>query len=343
MPVYNADNYLDASINSILNQTYKNFEFIIVCSDPTKTTEKILEKYSSIDPRILVFYQEKKGIIFARNFGCQLARGEFIAVMDADDISGSNRFETQLLFMEKNPDIGILGSWADRINDRGIVTNTIRYPTRPFGIGWCLIFENCMMHLTILMRKSILKDLQYYSHEKNGFPEDYDLWTRAFFVTKIANLPIVLSQSRAHLTNNSISVKYEMTQFDNILRNEFLQKLFKQEFQNFLKEAGLQMNSDIFTFNIDCNDKQVRFIEDLYRLYIHRYDVTPQDLMEIRSSLAIFLLRYSFAMVRYSKKRALILLCKSIHYLNSISFEIIIRALWIRLKGSNKIFIYRSR
>ena len=87
MPVYNADQFLEEAIESILNQTFKNFEFIIVSSSPTDKTKEILAKYQEIDQRILVVYQERKGIICARNSGCQLSKGEYIAIMDADDIS----------------------------------------------------------------------------------------------------------------------------------------------------------------------------------------------------------------------------------------------------------------
>lgn len=332
MPVYNSDNYLEESINSILNQTFKNFEFIIVCSEPTEKTRKILEKYQCFDSRVLVFYQERKGIIFARNFGCKQAKGEFIAVMDADDISYPKRFETQLLFMEKHPDIGIIGSWTDFIDEDGVVTDTFRCPTNPLVIGWYLIFENYMMHLTILIRTNILEELHYYTLETKGFPEDYDLWTRAVFFTKIANLPISLTQHRLHSTSNTINVKPEMAQFFNIIRNTMLQKLSEREFQNFLKETGFRMNSDVLTFNINYNDKQIKFIENLYRSYVYRFKVTPEDLIKIRSCLALNLLRYSYSMFSYSKTRSVVLFYKSFHYSNSILIKIIIRSLRKRFR-----------
>jgi len=332
MPVYNADNYLEDSINSILNQTFKNFEFIIVCSDPTEKTKEILEKYQCLDSRVLVFYQERKGIIFARNFGCQHAKGEFIAVMDADDISYPKRFETQLLFMEKNPDIGIVGSWTDLIDKDGVVTDTFRCPTNPFVIGWYLIFENYIMHLTILMRTNILKELHYYTQQTKSFPEDYDLWTRAIFITKIAFLPAPLTQHRLHSMSNTTNLLPEMAQFFNIIRNTMLQKLSEQDFQDFLKETGLQMNSDILKFNVDHNAKQVKFIENLYSSYVKRFNVNPKDLIKIRSCLALNLLRYSYSMVSHSKKRSVVLLRKSFHYSNSNLIKIFIRALGKKLR-----------
>ena len=317
MPVHNADPYLEESVNSILNQTFKNFEFIIICSDPSEKTKKILDKYQSLDSRILVIYQEKKGIIFARNTGCQLAKGEFIAVMDADDISYPERFEKQLLFMEKHPDIGIVGSWADFINQSGLKIYTVRSPTNPFLIGWKLLFSNCILHLTILMRTKILKELNYYTPEMNGFPEDYDLWTRAFFITKIANIPASLTQYRLHSTNNSISVNSEIIQFCHIIRNNMLQKILGPELHEFLESTGLSMNSDLLSFNLDYIDNQVKVLENLFTAYITQFEITPEDIPDIKSDLAMKIYTYSCFMIIHSKIRGLVLLCKALHYSKS--------------------------
>ena len=332
MPVFNCDTYLEDSIHSILNQTFKDFEFIIVCSCPTNKTKEILEKYQSLDSRILIFYQERKGIIFARNFGCQRAIGEFVAVMDADDIACPKRFETQLSFMEKHPDIGIVGSWGDIIDENGVVTDTIRGPTNPYVIGWYLLFGNCMMNLTILMRTNILKDLHYYTHEENGFPEDYDLFCRAFFITKIANIPVSLAQYRIHSTNNSVTVKSELDLFCNKIRNTMVQQVSDEKYLAFLEETELQRDSDIFAFNIEYNDKQIRHIENLYNAYIHHFDITGEDLMQIRSHLALKMLMYSHSMNDYSKKKSIDLLCKAVSYSKSTVIKTIICAFGRRLR-----------
>jgi len=332
MPVFNCDTYLEDSINSILNQTFKNFEFIIVCSCPTNKTKEILEGYQSLDSRILIFYQERKGIIFARNFGCQHAIGEFVAVMDADDIACPKRFETQLSFMEKHPDIGIVGSWGDIIDENGVVTDTIRCPTNPYVIGWYLIFGNCIMNLTIFMRTTILKDLHYYTQEANGFPEDYDLFCRAFFITKIANIPVSLAQYRVHSTNNTNYVNSELVTFCNKVRNTMIQQLSEENYLIFLKETGLQMNSDIFTFNIDYNDKQTQLIENLYISYIHHFDIPSEDLPQIRTHVALKMLRYADSMNGYSKKKSIDLLCKAVNYSKSTVIKTIIYAFGRRLK-----------
>jgi glycosyltransferase involved in cell wall biosynthesis len=316
MPVYNADDFLEDSINSILHQTFHNFEFIIVCSDPSDRTQKILEKFKRLDDRILVFYQKRNGIIFARNFGCNLAKGKYIAVMDADDLSNFRRFEIQLSFMEQNPDIGIVGSWAYHINERGDITGSIHSPIDPLVIGWHLFFKNCIMHSSILIRTDILKMLNFYSLGTNGFPEDYDLWTRAFFVTKIAIIPKPLDKYRKHMTNNSINVKFEIEKFDNTIKNIMLKKFLGDDFQAFFCKMNLQMTSSIFTFDFRNNNDQAKFLEHFYYIYKTRYSLTPSQLDGIRSHISITLLSYSFSMFRFSISSSIKLFVKSIHYMN---------------------------
>lgn len=314
MPVYNAEEYLDESIRSVLHQTFRNFELIIICSDPSETTRRILEKYEHLDSRVSVHFQERKGIIAARNTGSNLARGEYIAVMDADDISYPNRFEIQVQFLDDHPDIGIVGAWGDYIDKRGTVMDTACYPTNPSVIGWHLLFENCMMNLTVLIRATILKELHYYHEGGKGFSEDYDLWTRAFFLTKIANIPESLAKYRFHSANNSINVIHEIQQSSNIIQNTFIKRSFASEYFHFLAISGLNEKSDLFTFNIVNNDSQVDFIEELYQSYIRKFDVTPGDDKQIRSFVARTMLRYAYAMVPHSKLRCLSLVYKSFLY-----------------------------
>lgn len=315
MPVYNADRFLEESIESILKQTYTNFEFIIICSDPTEKTKKILNMYQRIDTRILIIYEEKKGIIFARNMGCQQAKGDYIAVMDADDVSSPNRFETQITFMEKHPDIGIVGSWADLIDENGKIFEKGYRPTNPFVIGWHLLFWNCMMHSTILIRSEVLKQLQYYSQAENGFPEDYDLWTRSFFITKIANIPKSLAKHRMHTSNNSLGASLEMIQFGNTIQHNMIKKLLGERSQPFLSEILIQKNSLIFNFNPYINDIQVDLIETLYQHYINRYFPPISEINEIDAQIFQIFLTYSMSMFWFSKTKSWSLLIKSLHYL----------------------------
>lgn len=315
MPVYNADRFLVESIESILNQTYTNFEFIIISSNPTEKAKGILDNYQRRDARILVFYQEKKGIAFARNFGCQQAKGEYIAVMDADDISSLNRFEIQITFMEEHPDIGIVGSWADFIDENGTTFKKVRWPTKPFVIGWNLFYLDCLVHVTILIRRDILKKLKFYTQADDGFPEDYDLWTRAFFITKIANIPKSLAKYRMHKSNNSLGLSLETKQFNTQIQYSMIQNLLGEISQPFLDKILSHDNSSIFNFNPNINNIQVDLIETLYRHYINTYSLSNSENKEIQTHISLIILSYSCSMFQFSKIKSCSLLIKSLHYL----------------------------
>ena len=109
MSVYNGGKYLRAALDSVLSQTFKNFEFIVINGGSTDNTSEILQQYTK---QIEVIYQENAGIASAVNCGIEISRGKYIARMDADDISEKMRFDIQVDFLERNLDIGILGSSA---------------------------------------------------------------------------------------------------------------------------------------------------------------------------------------------------------------------------------------
>ena len=143
MPAYNAAEYLDEAIRSILNQTFRDFEFIIINDGSTDDSISILDKQQKLDSRIRVYHQENQGMIAALNRGCRLARGKYIARMDADDISLPGRLEKQLKYMERHPQIGILGTWIYSIDKNGFEKSSLASFYKPKNaqmdsLFWCL-------------------------------------------------------------------------------------------------------------------------------------------------------------------------------------------------------------
>jgi len=115
MPAYNAEMYVERAIESILNQMYRDFEFIIIDSS-TDATSEIIAGYQQIDDRIRFRYQENLGLVDALNIGCRLSRGKYIARMDADDVSLPERLQKQIArAMERHPEVGIIGKWTEYI------------------------------------------------------------------------------------------------------------------------------------------------------------------------------------------------------------------------------------
>lgn len=196
MPVYNASGYLREAVDSILGQTFGDFELIIINDGSTDDTDSILNRYVKLDSRVLVYHQENQGVIVALNRACRLARGEYIARMDADDISLPTRLERQLEYIETRPQIGIVGTWIYTIDQNGSVKSAWRPPTKPKVLEWSNFFGVCVSHPTVLMRKRVLEKLDFYRYG-TAHIEDVDLWLRASPITEFGNVPEILFKYRA--------------------------------------------------------------------------------------------------------------------------------------------------
>ena len=320
MPVFYADRFLEESIESILHQTYTDFELIIICSEPSDETKRILTFSEKKDPRVHVTYQEKNGIIHARNTGCSLARGDYIAVMDADDISLPDRLKTEIAFLENHPDIGIVGSWADIIDESGRTIKKVCPPADPVVIGWYLLFGNCMVHLTVLMRSDIQKKMNGYTPGKNGYPEDYDLWARAFFVTRLANIPETLGKYRIHAGGISAAVAAEVPGYCAGIQDDMIRRITGDDA---FCRSGIPAvpGKPVLFFNPAACDAQVRFLEMLYRTYMQRYVPSDTGSAEIRRRVSQTLLSYSWSVFPYSKMRSVSFLSRSLWYSKSAVFR----------------------
>lgn len=195
MPVYNAEEeYLREAIESILNQSYSDFEFIIINDGSTNNVENVILSYK--DSRIKYIKQNNQGIANTLNNGLSIAKGEYIARMDADDISLPNRFEKQIKFMEEHPDISILGTWFEIFPK----SKVIKHPSKPSYFDF--LTSSCIGHPTVMFRRNDFEkyDLMYNPNYKC---EDYELWSRAIRYLKFANLQEVLLKYRWHDNNLS--------------------------------------------------------------------------------------------------------------------------------------------
>lgn len=195
MAVYNGERYLSKAIQSILDQSYSNFEFIIVDDGSTDRTLEIIRSF--LDPRILLIINEKnRGLAASLNIGISESRGEFIARMDCDDISLDNRLDIQVEFLDSNPDIAIVGSWCIYMDDQGIPMGTYRYPTRPNVLLWMMHFRNQLAHPSVMARRTFFSQFQYNEHCIAA--QDYELWARAAGYVKYSSIPQYLLHYRIH-------------------------------------------------------------------------------------------------------------------------------------------------
>lgn len=224
MSVYNGERFLRESIESILNQTFKDFEFIIINDGSTDSTPSILKEYEKKDKRVKVLYQENRGLTKSLNRGFKLAQGKYIARMDADDISECQRFERQVEFLDSHPSIGVLGIVSHVIDEDGNIKRKIDHPISHGKIMEKILGDNKMTHSSLMLRKNLLETYGYYN-EKFIFAQDYELLLRLSTVTKLVNLPESLHQWRENFSTGISRAKRQSQIVDrDIIRRMFLEK-----------------------------------------------------------------------------------------------------------------------
>jgi glycosyltransferase involved in cell wall biosynthesis len=207
MPVYNGEKYLREAIESVLYQTYKNIELVIVNDGSSDSSKSIILSYK--DPRIS--YVENKinsGIVYTRNKGLESAKGEYIATLDCDDIAFPDRIEKQVYFLEKNTDYGMCGSFYYTMDGNGKSVKKIRMPTGNRDILTYLMVGNCFCNSTVMIRSEIARELRYKANYY--LAEDYELWLRISEQTKLAILPFYGTYYRVHGSNITVSKMDDM-------------------------------------------------------------------------------------------------------------------------------------
>lgn len=207
MSVYNGADHLSESIESILTQTFKDFEFIIINDGSTDRTQKIIDSYK--DKRISVINQENCGLTKSLNTGISLSKGKYIARQDADDISKPERFERQVAFMEANPAVGLISSFYEMIDDKSKLIGLCKLSVEDGPIRAGLVEINQFCHGAAMMRKKALDDVGMY-REFFKYAQDHDLWLRISEKHAVANIPEYLYCYR--LSDNAISSRQLLRQ-----------------------------------------------------------------------------------------------------------------------------------
>lgn len=198
MPVYNGAAYLLEAIDSILAQTFPDFELLIIDDGSTDDSAKIIR--SCRDSRIRFESNDmNRGLVYTLNRGIDMASGDYVAIMHADDIAHPTRLEKQVHYLETHRDIGVLGSWFEPFG--GPDSGVCHYPLEHEHIAAGLLFNNQLCHPTVTFRGSFLREsgLRYRAEM---FPtEDWDMWTRCASATRLGNIPLSLLRYRVHQTS----------------------------------------------------------------------------------------------------------------------------------------------
>lgn len=219
MPVYNAEHYLNESIDSILNQSYTEFEFVIVNDGSTDRSAEVIKAYS--DPRIrFIENTQNLGLIASLNIGLETCKGEFIVRMDQDDISLPQRIEKQVQFMDKNPEYGLIGCWFEDFGE-AIENKVVRYSSDDTHIRIRHLYQTHIAHPTAVLRKSVIDKFNLRFDVDFVHGEDYAFWVQMSAHCKLSNYPEMLVRKRDHAQN--VSNKYAQIQSDTCARVKKLQ------------------------------------------------------------------------------------------------------------------------
>jgi len=200
MPVFNRSKYAEKSIRSILNQTCKDFEFLIIDDGSTENTEEMVSSFK--DSRIVYKKLDKnKGTAAALNFGLKSAKGDWIARIDSDDLNTADRLETQIKFLEDNPEYDVVSSWSVYFKDPGKILFLLKEPVEHKEIYKYLNLHNPINQSGVIYRKKIIKKEGYNENYLNN--EDFELFYRIRDKVRFYNIPKFLVYTR--VTKDSLS------------------------------------------------------------------------------------------------------------------------------------------
>lgn len=215
IPVYNSQAYVGAAIDSVLAQTYRDFELLIIDDGSTDGTPSILAEYAKRDSRVRIVTQaENIGQPQTRNHGLDLARSELIAFLDADDMCAPQRLERQVAYLDTHSDIDGVGSWMAWIDEQGKFSckGLYKLPLDADDIACRTLFECPLAQGTMMLRKVAFSGYRY----DNDFivSEDYELWARMIATRRFANLPEALSYYRYHDTQATTTQNHAQKAFN---------------------------------------------------------------------------------------------------------------------------------
>lgn len=294
LPTYNSASFLSEAINSILMQSYSDFELLIINDCSTDVTPEIFADIN--DQRVRIIDNDQNlGLAASLNRGLALARGKFIARMDADDISMPDRFKKQVEFMEANPKVGVLGSWYQWMDTDGNPGKIVRFPTSNGVIQWQLIVDRQpLAHPVVMMRAEALRAINGYKDMR--YSQDYDLFSRLAKDWELANLPVVLLLRREHPGRIGLSYKEEQIANTARTRQEMMLNLLEDEIPLELVRNAFPPNSN----GVD-DLPLLNLLERIYKRFFLIHPLSKSERKEIQHEVAVV---FSSMVVKNGIKRA---------------------------------------
>ena len=254
MPVYNDERFVRFSIESILNQTFQDFEFIIINDASNDNTLKILNDYKNQDSRIIIASNDiNLRVPKSLNKGLSFAKGKYIARIDSDDISVEERLEKQFLFLENNKEFGLVGSYTEVIDENGDNIDFWHEYSEPEYIFYTLSFWNCLVTSTVMFDKKLAIDLGGFDPAFDR-TEDYELWYKISRAKKIYIIPEYLSKYRKN--KSGVTAKYSQEQLINAEDVAVTKTKISKELLQYLKSVKRP----------ESFKEKVNLINQLYRI-----------------------------------------------------------------------------
>ncbi|MDD4871885.1 MAG: glycosyltransferase [Kiritimatiellae bacterium] len=274
MAVHNEDAFLEASIASILKQTFGDYEFIIVDdASSNERTRNILAKLK--DDRVrLIRNDVNRGLAVSLNRGLGLACGKYIARMDADDVSLSVRLETQVEFLDRNPDVGIVGSAFQLIDADGRKGKFRFLPFTDTGVRWLGLLCNPFVHSTVMLRKQVLLSCDLKYDEACPLSQDYELWMRLLVHTRGVNIQRPLLMYRIHGGSIGSNRRAEQLAYHFVTTCRTI-KEFLPHFN--VSDETLKALQDIMAQGVSWRDQSERRRTELAMSYLEMLECFLQD------------------------------------------------------------------
>jgi GT2 family glycosyltransferase len=293
MPAFNAERHILAALRSLADQTFSDFEILVIDDGSTDDTLSILRKFD--DPRLRVdSLGSNRGLATARNVGAKMAAGKYIAWLDADDLALPNRLAIQKMYLDENQNVGVCGSWVRTFgSDRN---TTWRYPRHPQYIRAHMLFDDPLATSAVMMRREILEDLPLAFDPSMPPAEDYDLWERASRNCLLSNIPRVLTAYRIH--EFQTSTKLVNRQRDSVARIQRRQLL----------RLGLEADDSNWLLHQACGVNWGRGIDESHLAPLQSW---LKRICEANDSAGVYdpsslraVLRYRYRLAKYEVTRS---------------------------------------
>lgn len=245
LPIRGQAPYLGATLASLANQSYQNFRLYIICEDVDKEfLNAQLKTFKGEHSPVILDINSGEGISSALNLGINSGKAKYIARIDADDVMHPKRIQYQAEFLDSHSDIGIVGSQASFIDEKGTRIGRTKLPTSNKYIKNLLIYRNAFVHPSVMMRRNLFLNLKGYDSNFDG-AEDYEFWTRASTVTKFFNLSEELVGYRVHANQVTHNNRAERLILESTIQCNYLALFPESEISSSKKRNQLILNAII--------------------------------------------------------------------------------------------------